>query len=331
MHGYKRDTLVGNWYEERMAVKQPVRENPDVKYVREDEHPTAISFLASDNHLRPLGKVNRQLPWNTKGVIADDGFREYKTLSKTDFNIERLQNFYGLGDGRNIVKTTERPAKRPENDTHVQTSEVKDYRLINPKNFADVLERQRAVRMENSDFGSTLKKHDREHDRLYTMTNYQDAFSRPKPETAHDIINKHEAGGRAQKPAGWTKNQPKLEGIAMTSVLTGEKYREGYDPQHNTEVQRAWLPAKDKALYVAKNNLSTNDNINKTRGLSASNFDRLKGYRENMSQVNDYDNATSLPMATGAYDIQNKHWGPGNFRHIRTDVTIVKNKPLTKK
>jgi hypothetical protein len=69
---YNQAVLVGNWYEERLAVPQPARLHPDVKQSRPDE--VAISFITTTNQLRPLAKVNRKLPWLTASVVPDDGF-----------------------------------------------------------------------------------------------------------------------------------------------------------------------------------------------------------------------------------------------------------------
>lgn len=52
----------------------------------------------------------------------------------------------------------------------------------------------------------------------------------------------------------------------MTSVLTGEKYKNEIDPKDNTAIQRSWMPQKDKALLAAQSNLQTNLNMNKTTG-----------------------------------------------------------------
>jgi len=40
--------------------------------VREEEK--SISFASDTNKLIPLGRVNRNLPWDTRDIIADDGF-----------------------------------------------------------------------------------------------------------------------------------------------------------------------------------------------------------------------------------------------------------------
>jgi len=101
--GYSKPTLMGNWYEERLAPEQPMRVNPDFKYKREEEN--AISFPSGTGKLMPLHRVSRNLPWVTQGVVADDGFREFKSLTKTTYDKTNLDNFTRLGDQRSLIKT----------------------------------------------------------------------------------------------------------------------------------------------------------------------------------------------------------------------------------
>jgi len=43
--------------------------------------------------------------------------------------------------------------------------------------------------------------------------------------------------------------------MKLTSVLTGEKFRDLPDPKDNTSVQRAWLPAPDPSIVIAQKNI----------------------------------------------------------------------------
>jgi len=43
------------------------------------------------------------------------------------------------------------------------------------------------------------------------------------------------------------------------------------------------------------------------------------------------DIPTSLPLGDGAYYTQRKDQYPGAFRHIKSDVTVVRNKTFTKR
>ena len=50
-----------------------------------------------------------------------------------------------------------------------------------------------------------------------------------------------------------------------------------------------------------------------------------------MAQKLPYDIATSLPLGNGEREFHPKYNNPGQFRHIRSDVTRVMNNPITKK
>lgn len=54
----------------------------------------------------------------------------------------------------------------PEEDKAIMTSNVREYRMLNNQNLKRELERPRSVKVGNSDFGSDLLKHDRDHHRL---------------------------------------------------------------------------------------------------------------------------------------------------------------------
>jgi len=68
---------------------------------------------------------------------------------------------------------------------------------------------------------------------------------------------------------------------------------------------------------------------NSSMGLKTT--DHLTNYRKNMQQTLPHDIATSLPLDDGLHSIHNKYLEPGSFRHIRSDVTTIRNKPLTKR
>jgi hypothetical protein len=50
-----------------------------------------------------------------------------------------------------------------------------------------------------------------------------------------------------------------------------------------------------------------------------------------VTQVQAYDNQTSLPMGDGVWALKPKSDEPGFFRHKITDVTIQKNQIITRK
>jgi len=68
---------------------------------------------------------------------------------------------------------------------------------------------------------------------------------------------------------------------------------------------------------------------NTSEGFKSS--DPYAGYRKNLQQTLPHDIATSLPLDDGMQFIHNKFLAPGSFRHIRSDVTQLRNKPLTKR
>jgi hypothetical protein len=80
------------------------------------------------------------------------------------------------------------------------------------------------------------------------------------------------------------------------------------DPQEQTDVQRAWLYSKDAAVVAVSERPTVG-----------------------VSQVQPYDNQLSLPLGDGVWSQKPKSDQAAFFRHIRTDVTIQKNKIITRK
>ncbi|KAL4432987.1 hypothetical protein ABPG74_005360 [Tetrahymena malaccensis] len=322
---YTSTALMGNWYEERLAPNQPFRENLQTKTVREEE--AAISFASDTNKLIPLSRVNRNLPWDTKGVIADDGFKEFRSVNRTSYDPINLNNYYNLGDCRQIYKHYTAEKKYPENNpTQIQTLKANQYSLLNQTNSQHI-HKERQVPNNVSDFGSTFKKFPETHEKFFGMTTYQQSFSRPLKETAQQIIAQSEK--KINHFAGTNERPVHQQSTKMTSVLTAEKYKNEQEPKDNTSIQRSWLPYKDKALQVAQNNLIKNETLNQTKGFTP--FNPLITYKNNLSQVQQHDIATSLPIGSGEHSDQKRTNQPGEFRHVRTDVTLIRNKPVTKR
>ena len=94
------------------------------------------------------------------------------------------------------------------------------------------------------------------------------------------------------------------QGVKCTSGLTGEVLVRG-DPQEATEVQRAWLPAKDCAVEAAK--------------------------RGKVDQKLKADNQLSLPLGEGAHASFPLSDEPGFYRHKRCFITNVKNDVISRK
>ena len=60
-------------------------------------------------------------------------------------------------------------------------------------------------------------------DKSYNMTTNHEFFGRPEKETAHEIIAKSQAAARVV--SGNNDRPTDQQGLKMTSVLTGEKYK----------------------------------------------------------------------------------------------------------
>jgi len=324
--GFSKTALMGNWYEERLANSQPMRENPDYRFVREEEQ--AIAYMTQNNKLHPLPRHKRVPKWDTSQVIVDDKFREYRSVNKTAFDPLILHNYHNVGDCRPIVKSELKPLQYPEQQTQIQTADSKRITMLHGKNFSqEITDKTRDVKMSMSDFGSTFKKHNLDHQRFFNMTTHHEAFDRPTKQTPQEFTQTqleklNRFGGKNPRPYEQT-------GIKMTSALTGEQYKNQKDPQQNTKIQRSWLPYKENALEAAENNIKQNTMRNTSLGLKTT--ETLANYRTNLTQTLPYDIATSLPMEDGVYALKSKYMEPGAFRKIRSDVTMIRNNPLTKK
>ncbi|EGR32527.1 hypothetical protein IMG5_079140 [Ichthyophthirius multifiliis] len=219
------------------------------------------------------------------------------------------------------------PKNYPENNpTQIQTLKSDKYNILNNEKNVQHVQRERQVLTNISDFGSTFKKFPESHEKFYGMTSYQQAFSRPIKETAKQVIEIQE---KKNNFAGTNERPLNQQCSKMTSVLTGEKYKNEQDPKDNTSIQRAWLPYYDKALQVAEKNLQINNQINQSKGFQPK--DQLQTYKTNLNQVFKRDITTSLPIGDGEHANQIRLNIPGEYRHFRTDVTLVRNKTFTKK
>jgi len=324
--GYKNTALMGNWYEDRIGVPQNYQADKDFRQTREEEE--AISFISRNNLLMPLGRVERVHNWDTKGVVTNDGFAEYKTTNKTFYDPTLLKNYQGYQDCRPTMKVGEQRKAYPENHTSIQTSQAKNFALLNKTNMQQqAYETNRDVKMNITDFGSTFKKHGADHERFYNMTTYQQHYDRTPNPTVEEVIAKD--GKRLTSFAGYNSRPENLKGIKMNSALTGEVFKTERDPQQNTLVQRSWLPYVENSIQVADANMTKSQQINTSTGFKTT--DKLANYRTNNDQTLPYDIATSLPMGDGVLSLKSKYMEPGSFRKIRSDVTFSRNKPLTKK
>jgi len=189
------------------------------------------------------------------------------------------------------------------------------------------IEKDRNVKQSATDFGSTFRKHEEMHQKFLGKTSYHDAYSRPLKDNAQETIQRFYE--TQNKYSGGNERPIERQGPKMTSVLTGEKFKNLPEPKDNTGVQRSWLPYPDRGLDVALQNLQTNETVNTITGFKPLN--PLQTYRQNNAQILPYDIATSLPLQEGEYPMRPKYTNPGQYRHVRTDVTLIRNQPLTKK
>jgi len=324
--GYNKTALMGNWYEERLAVAQPQRDDRDFRGVRETEE--AISFISRQDLLMPLGKMSRSHPWNTSACVANDGFHEYKTVNKTFYDPKLLRNYQGYQDCRPITKSIQERKDYPEAQHSIQTNKSTKFALLDPKNLQkQATEVTREVKTNITNFGSTFKKHHDDHDRFFSLTTNQKFYDRPNAVTPEEVIEKD--GKRLTSFGGYEARPDHLKGILMSTPMISEVFKQERDPQQNTRVQRAWLPYVEGAVKAAEENIQKNQTLNSSNGLKSAG--QLTNYKTNNLQTLPHDIATSLPMADGAYSLKSKYMEPGSFRRVRTDVTLIRNKPITKK
>ncbi len=68
--GYSCSALMGNWFEERDAFKQPYKLQPGEKIHRNNND---ITYVSSQNHIKNLTRISRVPHWDTRGVILNQG------------------------------------------------------------------------------------------------------------------------------------------------------------------------------------------------------------------------------------------------------------------
>jgi len=93
-------------------------------------------------------------------------------------------------------------------------------------------------------------------------------------------------------------------------------YTNHHDAQENTDIQRRWLYSQDAGVKVINDRLEGPNGPPKDLKLA----------------LQPYDNANSLPLGEGVWAVHPKSQGQNGFyRHIRTDVTMIKNNVITRK
>jgi hypothetical protein len=155
-----------------------------------------------------------------------------------------------------------------------------------------------------------VARHTENHDQRHFNTTFNDFHGRAPVDNAAKTIQGIQA--EFSKQAGANPRPQEKQKVKTTSCLTGEFYshdvesRTLRDPQENTDVQRSWLYAKDAAVIAVQGD-------SKRAGIP------------------EKDNELSLPLGQGEWAEINKAGKPAHYRHQRTDVTTIKNKPITRK
>lgn len=319
--GYSCSALMGNWMEERDAFKQPYRLQLGSKVHR---NTTDINYISNQNQLKNLNRISRVPHWDTRAVILKQGFNEKTSEYKEEYNENDLTDFHTKGDLRPIRKTASVEPNARDKNWHSHTSGPNNYKIISEAN-ADQQYVKRPYKSSVTDFGSTLRNHPEEHGKLFDMTMYQSSFSRNKqPDPNASIAASREL---RERPAGSRRDADlKLGGIKMTSVLTGEQYRDYEDPQHNTHCQRTWVYGGDSSLAGTDKSLRhTLENL----GGQAAPESIISNYRQARNpKARVGDGPTTLPLENGErayFPILNHN---GSYRKQRSDVTRIANEPM---
>lgn len=88
-------------------------------------------------------------------------------MTHTHYDKKILDNYYKLDDCRSLIKKNGEKMVYSEANPHsIQTNHSKTYQTINNHNLKEVTENIRKTREHFSDFGSTFRKHEPNHERL---------------------------------------------------------------------------------------------------------------------------------------------------------------------
>lgn len=76
-----------------------------------------------------------------------------------------------------------------------------------------------------SDFGSTFRTHNKDHNRFYGITTYQSYFDRPTKPTPEEVIRTD--GAKMKTLSGWNKPRTQEQtGPKIVGGLVGEVYKD---------------------------------------------------------------------------------------------------------
>eukprot|EP00357_Protocruzia_adherens_P007570 CAMPEP_0114988900 /NCGR_PEP_ID=MMETSP0216-20121206/9881_1 /TAXON_ID=223996 /ORGANISM="Protocruzia adherens, Strain Boccale" /LENGTH=284 /DNA_ID=CAMNT_0002351783 /DNA_START=35 /DNA_END=889 /DNA_ORIENTATION=+ len=229
-NGYQSKTLVGNWYEQRLDVAQPFKEYPEEKKVRENEA-GSITCLNANGLPMNLGRIKRHNAWNTKAVIADDGYRDLDTVARSE-----------------IPDPSKNTSYNPARKTKL---------MINKDNIAELSSANRELTGPKTGFGSKIRTHEAGHGRSHFETTnhaFYNSGKNPKKESPNEVDQKYKEKWVESNGAG-NRQDARVESIKKMTELTGETYKKSADPQDQTSIQRSWLPGEDPGITAVHKGL----------------------------------------------------------------------------
>ena len=225
---YSKGTLNDNWYEDRSAPDQLLRTKPEEKFMRPAE--PDINCLTANGIPAPLKRIKRNHKWDTKNIIPDDGYKELKTINKTEL------------PHPDKMRIPERPKLR----------------MINKYNIAELSLVDRPIAGPERGFGSIVKKFDKDYGKPYFNTTNHDFFGVPKHENPAETVNSF---SKTWSTNSGQRNYDPKQGLKKISGLTSEVFNNEADPQEHTEVQRTWIYRKDNAVEAVKQDVHKTSQI----------------------------------------------------------------------
>lgn len=166
--------------------------------------------------------------------------------------------------------------------------------MINKYNIADLSLKNREVAGTKRGFGAVVPNHDANHGARYFDTENRTNFGQPAQKNPASAQAEFQA--TQNKSSGGINRPIDAQKLKTLSNLTGEIYNEKYDPQGQTDVQRSWLYQEDPSLRAAR-----------------------VGQKDQVSML---DNANSLCMGDGVWNLREFSNANGAGRHMRQDVTL---------
>merc|ERR1711976_435755 len=128
--------------------------------------------------------------------------------------------------------------------------------------------------------------------------------------------------------AGVLSDSRDTEGIKISSILTGEQYRDYECPQFNTHVQRSWVYGKESSLERCDKKLEDTAKKLRNSDMQTTAQNVLARYQVNHKEFNGIDKPTSLPLENGENTFFPKLTHQGYYRKIRSQVTLDNEKNI---